>query len=113
MDAAKIIDKKGWYNLSLDYMTLKGLPFIANSMTSPFAVWLLLAYDVNIFMTVLFELTDPSLSIIKSAFSAYVYDGVRTLEEHWNTMINAIQIGTLPDIYDLGEYRSHIEERRS
>ena len=79
-------------------------------MTSPFAVWLLPAYDVNIFMTVLFELTDPSLSIIKSAFATYVYDGVRTLEEHWNTMINAIQIGTLPDIYDLSEYRSHIKE---
>ena len=51
--------------------------------------------------------------MIESAFSTYVYDGVRTLEEHWDTMINAIQIGTLPDIYDLGEYRSHIEVRFS
>jgi len=82
-------------------------------MTSPFAVWLLPSYHANTFMTALFALVDPSLSIIKSAFSTYVYDGVRTLEEHWDTMINAIQIGALPDIYDLGEYRSHIEVRRS
>ena len=60
-------------------------------------------------MTALFALIDPSLSMIESAFSTYVYDGVRTLEEHWDTMINAIQIGTLPDIYDLGEYQTHIE----
>jgi len=64
-------------------------------------------------MTALFALLDPSLSIIRSGFSTYVYDGVRTLEEHWDTMINAIQIGALPEPYDLGEYRSHIEVRRS
>jgi hypothetical protein len=60
-------------------------------------------------MTALFALIDPSLSIIESAFSTYVYDGVRTLEEHWDTMLNAIKIGALPNIHDLGEYRSHIE----
>ena len=94
-------------------MKSKGLPFIANFMTSPFAVWLLPSYHANIFMTSLFALIDPSVSMIESTFSTYVYDGVRTLEEHWDTMINAIQIGALPDIYDLGEYRSHIEVRRS
>lgn len=72
-------------------------------------MWLLPSYHANIFMTALFALIDPSLSIIQSAFSTYVYDGVRTLEEHWETMINAIQIGVLPDNYDLGEYRPHIE----
>ena len=94
-------------------MKPKGLPFIANFMTSPFAVWLLSSYHANIFMTALFALIDPSLSIIKSGFSTYVYDAVRTLEEHWDTMINAIRMGALPDIYDLGEYRPHIEVRRS
>ena len=60
-------------------------------------------------MTALFALIDPSLSIIQSAFSTHVYDGVRTLEEHWDTMINAIQLGVLPDNYDLGKYKPHIE----
>jgi hypothetical protein len=64
-------------------------------------------------MTALFALIDPSLSMIRSGFSTYVYDAVRTLEEHWDLMINAIQMGALPDICDLGEYRSHIEVRRS
>ena len=60
-------------------------------------------------MTALFALIDPSLSTIESAFSTYIYDGVRTIEEHWDAMINAIQLGVLPDTYDLGEFRSHID----
>ena len=94
-------------------MTPKGLPFIANFMTSPFSVWLLPSYHANIFMTVLFALIDPSLTTIRSGFSTYVYDAVRTLEEHWDTMINAIEMGALPDTYDLGEYQTHIEVRCS
>jgi hypothetical protein len=52
-------------------------------------------------MTALFALIYPSLLMIESAFSTYVYDGVRTLEGHWDTMLNAIQIGALPDIHHL------------
>ena len=63
-------------------------------------------------MTALFALIDHSLSMIRSGHSTYVYDAVR-LEEHWDLMINAIQMGALPDICDLGEYRTHIEVRRS
>ena len=78
-------------------------------MTSPFAVWLLPSYHANIFMTTLFALIDPSLSVIEATYSILVYDAVYTLEEHWDTMVDAIQIGALPDIHDLGEYRPHIE----
>ena len=78
-------------------------------MTSPFAVMLLPSYNANIFMVTLFALIDPSLSVIQAAFSTSIYDIVRTLEEHWDTMIDAIQIGALPDIDDLGEYRPYIE----
>ena len=63
-------------------------------------------------MTAFFALIDHSLSMIRSGHSTYVYDAVRILEEHWDLMINAIQMGTLPDICDLGEYRTHIEVRR-
>ena len=78
-------------------------------MTSPFAVWLLPSYHANIFMTTIFALIDPSLSVIESTYSILVYDAVCTLEEHWDTMIDAIQIGALPEIYELGKYRPHIE----
>jgi len=70
---------------------------------------LLPSYNAHIFMSTLFALTDPALSVMQSAFSTSIYDVVRTLEEYWDTMINAIHIGTLPDTYDLGEYRPHIE----
>ena len=33
---------------------------------------------------------------MQAAFSTTMYDAVRTLEEHWDTMIDAIQIGALP-----------------
>ena len=80
-------------------------------MTSPFAVMLLPSYNANIFMVTLFALIDPSLSVMQATFSTTIYDAIRTLEEHWDTMIDAIQIGAVPNIYDLGEYRSHIEVR--
>ena len=60
-------------------------------------------------MTTLFALIDPSLSVIEGTYSILVYDAVCTLEEHWDAMIDAIQIGALPDIYELGEYGPHIE----
>ena len=68
---------------------------------------------MQIFMATLFALIDPSLSAMQSPFSTTIYDAVRTLEEHWDTMIDAIQIGALPDMYDLGKYRSYIEVSRS
>jgi len=78
-------------------------------MTSPFAVMLLPSYNANIFMATLFALIDPSLSVMQAIFSTSIYDAIRTLEEHWDTMIDAIQMGVLPDMYDLGEYQSYIE----
>jgi len=78
-------------------------------MTSPFAVMLLPSYNANIFMVTLFALIDPSLSVMQTAFSMFIYDIVCTLEEHWDTMIDAIQTGVLPDIDDLGIYRPYIE----
>jgi hypothetical protein len=82
---------------------------IANFMTSPFAVVLLPSYDAHIFMSTLFALIDPSLSVTQSTFSTSINDAVHTLEEHWDTMINTIRIGAPPNIYDLGEYRPNTE----
>lgn len=70
---------------------------------------LLPSYNANIFMATLFALIDPSLSVMQAIFSTSIYDAIRTLEEHWDTMIDAIQMGVLPDMYDLGEYQSYIE----
>ena len=81
-------------------------------MTSPFAVTLLPSDDANIFMVVLFALIDRSLSVMHAGFAILIYDMVYTLEENWDTMIDAIQTGTLPDIFDLGEYRPYIEVRQ-
>jgi len=72
---------------------------------------LLPSYKANIFMVTLFALIDPSLSAFQAPHSTAIYDIVCTLEEHWETMINAIQIGVLPDIDDLGKYRPYIEVR--
>jgi len=80
MDDEKIIDKKGWR-----------------------ANFLAMSY---VFMTTLFALIDPSLSVIESTYSTLVHDAIYA---HLDTMIDAIQIGALPEIYELGEYRPHIK----
>ena len=81
-------------------------------MTSPFAVTLLPSDDANIFMVTLFALIDRSLSVMHANFAVLIYDMVYTLGENWDTMIDAIQTGALPDIFDLGEYRPYIEVRQ-
>jgi len=81
-------------------------------MTSPFAVMLLPSDDANIFMVTLFALIDRSLSVMLASFATLIRDIIYTLEEHWDTMIDAIQIGALPDIDNLGEYRPYIEVRQ-
>jgi len=78
-------------------------------MASPFVVMLLPSSNIYTFMATLFALIGPSLSVMQAAFSTSIYDVVRTLEQHWDIMMDAIQLGALPDIYDLSGYRSHIE----
>ena len=109
MDEAKIIGDKGPFTKFLIPNVYKTKLPIANFVTSPFAVWLLPSYHANLFMTTLFALVDPSLVVMYSTFSTLIYDAVRTIEGHWDAMVDAIQLGVLPDIYDLGQYRPHIE----
>ena len=68
----------------------------------PFAVWYIPAFMGNLFMTMLFAVTDPLLVFIGAVYTSIFYDAVLILEEHWDIVVDAIEKGKTPGVYDLG-----------
>ena len=60
-------------------------------------------------MTMLFSVTDPLLVFIRGAYISIFYDAVLLLEEHWDIVVDAIEKGTIPDVYDLDYWRPYLE----
>ncbi|KAF8900298.1 GH3 auxin-responsive promoter [Gymnopilus junonius] len=60
-------------------------------------------------MNSFFALMDPSIIFMNATLSTILYDAIRTIEQHWDTMIQAIEQGILPDVEDLGRYRTPLE----
>ena len=67
----------------------------------PFAVWYIPAFMGNLFMTMLFAVPDPLLVFIGAVYTSIFYDAVLILEEHWDIIVDAIEKGKLPGVYDL------------
>ena len=60
-------------------------------------------------MTMLFAVTDPSLVFMCANFTSVFYDAVLTLEEHWDIVVDSVENGTIPDVYDLDYCRPFLE----
>jgi hypothetical protein len=75
----------------------------------PFAVWLLPSYNANLYMSMLFSLTDPSIVFMSATLSTVLYDAIRAMEENWDEMIHAIETGNLPSIPSVEGHRLHLE----
>jgi hypothetical protein len=84
------------------------LPLVPFSSV-PFAVWYIPAFMGNLFMTMFFAVTDPLLVCIVAGYTSIVYDAVLSLEEHWDVVVDAIEKGTIPDVYDLDYCRPYLE----
>ncbi|KJA15636.1 hypothetical protein HYPSUDRAFT_148846 [Hypholoma sublateritium FD-334 SS-4] len=80
-------------------------PFV----TSPFSAWLLPVYTSNVFMNAFFAVLDGSVAYMVTTFSTILYDAVRLIEEKWESWIEAIESGELPDVAGLGDYRVHLQ----
>ncbi|KIJ93846.1 hypothetical protein K443DRAFT_111444 [Laccaria amethystina LaAM-08-1] len=63
----------------------------------------------NLFMTMFFAVLDPSLVFMRASYTSIFYDAVLILEEHWDTVIDAVENGTIPDVYDLDYCRPYLE----
>ena len=74
---------------------------LAPSSSVPFAVWYIPAFMGNLCMTMFFAVTDPLLVFIGAVYTSIFYDAVLILEEHWDIVVDAIEKGTIPDVYDL------------
>lgn len=60
-------------------------------------------------MNSFFALLDPTVIFMNATLSTILYDAIRTIEQNWDTMIQAIEQGILPNVDDLAEYRTHLE----
>ena len=89
-------------------MITDALP-LAPLSSVPFAVWYIPAYMGNLFMTMLFSVTDPLLVFIRAAYISIFYDAILLLEEHWDIVVDAIEKGTIPDVYDLDYCRPYLK----
>ena len=78
-------------------------------VTSPFAAWLLPVYTANVYMNAFFGVLDGSVAFMVTTFSTILYDAVRLIEEHWESWIEAIESGKLPNVEGLGEYHVHLQ----
>jgi GH3 auxin-responsive promoter len=84
------------------------------SNTSPYAVSFISSYPLCYLMHGLFAIADPTLAFINVTFSPLLYDFIKLLEEHWDTLVQAIEDGQLPNaaltrLGDLGELRPHLQ----
>lgn len=75
----------------------------------PFAVWYIPNFLGNLLMTMLFAVTDPSLLLMRASFTSVFYDAVLTLEDHWDIVVDSVEKGRIPDIYDLDYCRPFLE----
>lgn len=57
----------------------------------------------------LFAIADPSLVFISITFSPLFYDFIRLLDENWDTLVQAIEDGQLPELGDLGDVKPHLQ----
>lgn len=64
-------------------------------------------------MTLFFAIMDQSLVFIRVTFASVFYDAIRTLEQYWDVVVDAIEKGTIPDVFDLGHCRRYLEVRRN
>ena len=70
---------------------------IPPSNTSPYAVSFISSYPLCYLMHGLFAIADLSLAFISITFSPLLYDFIKLLEENWETLVQAIEDGQLPN----------------
>lgn len=77
--------------------------------STPFVVWYIPTYGGNLLMTLFFAIMDQSLVFIRVTFASIFYDAIRTLEQYWDVVVDAIEKGTIPDVFDLGHCKPYLE----
>ncbi|KAH7909127.1 GH3 auxin-responsive promoter [Hygrophoropsis aurantiaca] len=79
--------------------------------TSPVAVCHIRNYRSFLLMHVLFALADARLQVMYTLFSTVFLDIVAYMEEEWNTLVDSIEKGELPDYEGIDHVREYIEPK--
>lgn len=82
---------------------------LAENFTSPYAALFIPSYTGCLFAHALFALAEPALAVLDANFSPVIHDFVCILEQHWDTMVDAIETGVIPDIYDLDDSKGYLQ----
>ena len=60
-------------------------------------------------MNAFFGLINARVERVATTFSTILCDAVRLIETNWEEWIISIELGNLPDIEGLGEYRENLQ----
>ncbi|KAH7890417.1 GH3 auxin-responsive promoter [Phlebopus sp. FC_14] len=78
-------------------------------VTSPIAVSYIRKYRSFLLMHVLFALADTKLETMNTFFGPVFIDMMRYMEEEWDTLLNSIETGTLPDWEGIDHVRKYLQ----
>ncbi|KAF8888339.1 GH3 auxin-responsive promoter [Infundibulicybe gibba] len=76
---------------------------------TPAAVAFIKPYYTFLLLHALFAMSERSLASFHTLFITVFSDLVRLIENHWEELVRAIEIGQIPDLDGLGDLRPHIQ----
>ncbi|KAI6042179.1 GH3 auxin-responsive promoter [Pisolithus marmoratus] len=77
--------------------------------SSPIAVSFISNYKSFLFMHALFALVEPKLETINTVFATSCRDLCRTIDDHWEDLINCIETGVIPDIDGIENVKDNLQ----
>ncbi|KAF8840790.1 hypothetical protein BDN67DRAFT_968105 [Paxillus ammoniavirescens] len=76
--------------------------------SSPLAVSFIPNYKSFLFMHALFALQEPQVELINTMFSTIFRDFCRVIDEQWDTLVQSIDTGSLPELEGTGHVRDNL-----
>ncbi|KAF9222975.1 hypothetical protein BS17DRAFT_802745 [Gyrodon lividus] len=77
--------------------------------SSPLAVSFIPNYKSFLFMHALFALQEPQVELINTMFSTIFRDFCRVIDEQWETLVQCIDTGSIPELEGSGHVRGNLQ----
>ncbi|KAI5985503.1 GH3 auxin-responsive promoter-domain-containing protein [Pisolithus albus] len=79
--------------------------------SSPIAVSFIANYKSFLFMHALFALLEPKVETINTVFTTSCRDLCRTIDDHWEDLVQCIETGVIPDIDGIEHVKDNLQVR--
>ncbi|KAH7919002.1 hypothetical protein BV22DRAFT_1199727 [Leucogyrophana mollusca] len=77
--------------------------------SSPLACSFIPNYKSFLFMHALFALQEPQVELINTMFSTIFRDMCRIIDEQWETLVQCIEAGTIPELESIENVRENLQ----